>query len=81
MSQMTWLHLYSDIMPFKAGVASGEGVVDEMGDKGDFDKVVLYKAVGKYAGQPIMVDLNSLAQLYAFVGAAAKDLYRRGVMR
>ncbi len=78
---MTWLHLYSDCMPFRAGVESGEGVVDEVGTKDDFEKVILYKAVGKVNGKPIMADMSDLSHLMIFVGAAAKDLYRRGVMR
>lgn len=81
MAQMKWLTLYSDCEPFAEGVRSGEGVINAVGLVDDYEKVVLYKAKGTFAGEPVTVEMNDPAHLYSFAGAAAKDLYRRGILR
>jgi hypothetical protein len=83
LAQMKWLKLFSNCIPFNEGVALGEGVVSEMGANDDtiFAKVVLYREEGTFPNKPIMVEMNNLSHLNSFVGAAAKDLLRRGIMR
>jgi hypothetical protein len=81
MAQMKWLDLYTNCEAFKGGVEVGEGVTHELGAVDDYSGVVLYKAKGTFANQPKMVEMNDPAQLYEFVGATAKELYRRGILR
>ena len=85
MARMKWMELYTNSSAFEKGAKSQEGVTHEVGNKDDFDSVVLYRTpVGnrmKGPKQPAMVELNDAPRLYKFVAEIAKELLRRGILQ